>query len=323
MKKTRGSKPRLSVIVMVDKQRGRAEACLKSILGQSRIKDMEVLLLDFAPSAVRPLAASRHRAVRLVKLDYSIGYGSARALAVRMARAPIVAFLEEHVAARPGWAEAVLKAHKGGWAGVGPEVHNPTPGLGASDLIYLAGFGDWVPPLAPGESRLIPGQNSAFKRKAVLAYDSELERLLEADIFLQWRMLADGYKLYHAPDAQIEHSSEGTLRTLILGYYLVMRNFAPLRAELFNWSPIKRTLRLILTPIGPFYRSTRLLWSLARRRSPYFWKAVIGVWAVLGAHLGGAAGEAVGLIAGVPRSDRRFLIYEMNAERARPPSPRG
>ena len=322
MKKTRGGKPRLSVIVMVDKERRRAEVCLQSILGQSRIDDMEVLLLDFAPASVPPLTASFHPAVRLVKLDYSIGLGRARGLAVRMARAPVVAFLEEHVLVRPGWAEAMLRAHTGGWAGVGPEVYNPTPGLGVSDLIYLTGFGDWVPPLAPGESRLIPGQNSAFKREVLLAYDSELDRLLEADIFLQWRMRADGYRLYHAPDAQIEHSSEGSLRTLILGYYLVMRNFAPFRAEFYHWSPLRRALRLLLTPLGPFYRSARLLWGLALRRSPYFWKAVMGVWAVFGAHLGGAAGEAVGLLAGVPVNDRRFLIYEMNAERSSPPSPR-
>lgn len=322
VKETRPSKPRLSVIVMVDGERQRAEACLGSILSQSRIRDMEVLLLDFAPASVAPLSASRHPAVRQVKLDYSIGYGPARGLAVRMARSPIVAFLEEHVTARPGWAQAMLKAHESEWAGVGPEVHNPTPGRGLSDLVYLTGFGDWVPPLAPGESRLIPGQNGTFKRDVLLRYDSELDRMLEADIFLQWRMRADGYKLYHAPDAQVEHSSEGSLRTLMLGYYLVMRSFAPLRAELYHWSPAKRALRLILTPLGPFVRSGRLLWGLARRRSPYFGKALAGVWAVFGAHLGGAAGEAVGLLAGVPTRDRRFLVYEMNAQRSSHPSGR-
>ena len=309
-------RPRISAIVMTDRQRQRGEKCLRSILGQSVIKDMEVLLLDFAPATVRRLPSSHHPAVRLVRLNHAIGFGCARALAVRMARAPIVAFFEEHVAARPGWAKAILRAHAGGWAGVGPEVHNLTSGQGLSDLIFLAGYGDWAPPLAAGESRLIPGQNSTFKRDVLLRYGPELDRLLEADTLLQWRMCADGYRLYHAPEAKIEHASEGSLRTLMFGYYLVMRHFAPLRAELYHWPPLKRALRLILAPLGPFYRSARLLWGLASRRSSFFWKALAGIWAIIGAHLGGAAGEAVGLLAGVPVHDRRFLIYEMNADRA-------
>jgi GT2 family glycosyltransferase len=308
--------PCLSVIVLVDRQRRRGEACLQSILAQSRVDDMEVLLLDFAPEGTPPLRASRHPAVRRLKLDYKTGYGQARGLAVRTARAPVVAFVEEHVRVRPGWAEAMLRSHEEGWAGVGPEVHNPTPGLGRSDLVFLTGFGEWVPPLAPGESRLIPGQNSAFKRGALLRYDRDLDRLLEADIFLQWRLRADGWRLYHDPEARIEHSSEGNLRTLMRGYYLVMRHFAPLRAEIYQWSPARRALRLLLVPAGPLVRTARLVWALARRRSPYLGKALAGVWAVFGAHLGGAAGEAVGLLAGVPTHDRRFLAYEMNAPRA-------
>jgi len=156
------------VIVMVDRERGRAEAYLGSLLGQSRIESMEILLLDFAPKSVPPLSASRHPAVRTVKLDYSTGYGPARAKGVRMARSAVVGFLEEHATARPGWAEAILKAYEKGWAGVGPEFHNPTPGRGMSDLVYLTAFGDWVPPLAPGESRLFPGQNGTFRRDVLL-----------------------------------------------------------------------------------------------------------------------------------------------------------
>jgi GT2 family glycosyltransferase len=318
MKRATTGKPRLSVILMVDRQRERAEACLRNILGQNLKKGIEILLLDFASASAPPLLAARNSAVRTIKLDYSTGYGQARGLAVRCARAPVVAFIEEHVAVCPGWAEAMLKAHRGDWAGVGPEVHNPTPGQGLSDIIYLTGFSAWVPPLTAGESPLLPGHNSTFKRDILLRYGSELDRLLEADILLQWRLRADGYRFYQTPEARIEHTSEGSLRTLMRGYYLVMRSFAPLRAEHFGWSPVKRGLRLMLTPLGPFYRTSRVLTCLVRLRSSYFWKALSGLWAVWGAHVAGAAGEAVGLLAGISAHDRRFLIYEMNADRTRP-----
>jgi GT2 family glycosyltransferase len=313
----RARPPSLSVIVLIDGRRERAEACLRNILSQDVKAGLEVVLLDFASRSEPPLRVARDPAVRTLKLDPSIGYGPACALAVKAARAPVVAFVEEHVAVQPGWAAAMVEAHRGKWAGVGPEVRNATPGLGPSDIIFLTGFGSWTPPARRGESRLIPSHNSSYKRGILLGYGPELARLLSADIFLQWRLRADGHRLLLEPGAKIDHRSEAGLATLMRGYYLVMRSFAPLRAEFYHWSPLKRGLRLLFAPFGPMVRSARLLAGLARRRSPYFWKAAAGLWAVFGAHLAGALGEAVGLARGLAAGDTRFLVYEMNADRIR------
>ena len=150
------------------------------------------------------------------------------------------------------------------------------------------------------------------------AYGDELASLLEADILLQWRLRADGYKLFQTPEVKVEHAGETRMKTIFLGFFLVMRFFAPLRAQIYHWSPLKRALRLLLTPLIPFYRTARLYVSLARRRSPDFWKALPGAWIVFAANIGGAAGEAAGLIGGVPVHDRRFLIHEMNTGRDSP-----
>ena len=138
---------------MVDGQRERGARCLQSILSQSIIDEMEVLVFDFAPPEVPPLRGSEHPSVRVVRVDRALTFGGARAFSVRMARAPIVAFLEEHVVVSPGWAEALLKAHRAGWTGVGPEMHNLVPGRVISDAMFLAGYAQWTPPLAPGEER--------------------------------------------------------------------------------------------------------------------------------------------------------------------------
>ena len=310
------SEPVMSVVVMVDRQRQRGERCLRSILDQNIVSQLEILLLDFASTELPPLAGSDHPSVRVVPMNYATGFGGSRVLGVRMARAPIVAFLEEHVTVRPGWAEATVQAHQHEWAGVGPQVHNPAPGHSFTELIYLMGFGPWAPPMPSGESQQICNHNSAYKRDLLLRYHADLERLLESDILLQWRLREDGYKLFQTSAAQIEHATEMALPTIMVGYYWVMRFFAPLRAEIYHWSPLRRLLRLLLTPLAPFYRATRLIVGLARRRSPYFWTALRGAGVMIVAHLGGAAGEAVGLLAGRPPSDHRFLLYEMNTERA-------
>ncbi len=312
------SEPVMSVIVLVDRQRERGERCLSRLLSQSIIAQLEILLLDFAASDLPPLRGSDHPSVRVVPMTYDKGFGGSRALGVRLARAPIVAFIEEHVTVRPGWAEATLRAHQGAWAGVGPEVHNPAPDLPLVNLIFLTGFNAWTAPMPAGETRQISSQNSAFKRDILLRYDADLDRLLEADILLQWRLREDGYKLYQTPDAKIEHASEMSLPIIMEGYYWVMRYFAPVRAEIYHWSPLKRVVRLLLTPTAPFYRTAKVIVGLGRRRSPYFWTAVRGAGAIFISHIGGAAGEATGLLSGRPPSDHRFLVYEMNTQRAFP-----
>ena len=171
------SEPVMSVIVLVDRQRERGERCLSRLLSQSIIAQLEILLLDFAASDLPPLRGSDHPSVRVVPMTYDKGFGGSRALGVRLARAPIVAFIEEHVTVRPGWAEATLRAHQGAWAGVVPEVHNPAPDLPLVNLIFLTGFNAWTAPMPAGETRQISSQNSAFKRDILLRYDADLDRL--------------------------------------------------------------------------------------------------------------------------------------------------
>ena len=107
--------------------------------------------------------------------------------------------------------------------------------------------------------------------------------------------------------------------TIMHGYYEVMRFFAPVRATLYHWSPLHRLIRLLLTPAMPFYRTAKVVVGLARRRSPHFGTALRGAGVIFVAHVGGAAGEAVGLLAGRPPTDYRFHFYEMNTYRAGAP----
>ena len=132
---------------------------------------------------------------------------------------------------------------------------------------------------------------------------------------LQWRLRDDGYKLYQTPDAKVIHAGETKVRTVVIGSFLIMRYFAPLRAELYHWSPLRRALRVLLTSFAPFYRTARLYVGLVRRRSSYLWTALAGAWVVFVANAGGAAGEAVGLIEGAPVQDPHLLLHVMNAAR--------
>ena len=89
-----------------------------------------------------------HAAVRVVERPQRGPFGVLRAEAVRLARAPVVAFLEEHAEARAGW----LVGHRGGVRrprrrrGRGGEVHALNPGVGISDVSPSMNYVRWLPP---------------------------------------------------------------------------------------------------------------------------------------------------------------------------------
>src|SRR5262245_14489301 len=177
--------PRLSVVLVVGDLRTRAEECLASLLRQASADQMEVLLFDVAKIPARPLAGSDHPSVRRIPLPPGTPFTNARAEGVRRARAPYVAFLEEHCRVRAGWIDALLAAHAGPWAGVGGEVHNGNGETPRSETIALMTYGTWVPVAQRDEDAThLPGHNASFRRDRLLEFGEELDLLLVSDINL-------------------------------------------------------------------------------------------------------------------------------------------
>lgn len=124
------SQPEISAIVVVGERRERVEACRAALLAEADTVRLEVVLVDLA--AGRPcVPLADHPAVRVLALPADTSWAAARAAALRAARARVVAFLEERVRVRPGWAAAVRAAHRGPWAGGRRRRRQRQPGLGA------------------------------------------------------------------------------------------------------------------------------------------------------------------------------------------------
>lgn len=309
------SNPLMSVVIIAGSQRERASRCLQSILGQSIVDRMEVLVMDCASPPTPPLAGSEHPNVRVFHLSPQMLYSQARAQAASLARAEIVAFIEEHCLALLGWAEALIRAHEGPWAGVGCEIHNANQGVGLSDAVELMNYAAWMPPATRGESDLLAGHNSSYKREILLKYGDRLENLLRSEPVFQWVLCRDGYRLFVEPDAKIAHTNETTLGSMGTGYYLWNRCFAPTRAEAFNWSAAKRVAWVALTPLIPFVRVFKLFVFMVRRRPRQLALFVRNTPPILAAHFSAAAGQAVGLLFGMGDAELLFAKFERDADR--------
>ena len=303
--------PWLSVVIVVGPRRERAAAALESVLAQSIVEHLEVMLVDCESPTAPRVAGSEHPAVRVLHLPPGAHFGSARALATAAARAPAVAFLEEHARALPGWADAVVRAHRGPWAGVGYEVHNGNPGSGRSDIQGVMSYGLFAPPLTGGESRLLSGHNCAYKRDVLLSFGDRLGGLLLIDNVLQKVLLSTGHRFFLEPGAKIAHRNEVSLRSAARGYAAFHRAFGSARSHEGGWPLLRRAAYVILAPAIPLYFIVHLTRTLSRRRSPQLRLFLRNLPYVYLIQLVAALAQAVGIVFGPGASAGRFSRFEV------------
>jgi len=93
-----------------------------------------------------------------------------RTLAFEASTAPIIAVTEDHCVPTPGWAKTITTAFDNGepeLVAVGGSVVNGVTDTGLDWATYLCEYSFFSPPVAEGESAVIPGMNVAYRRAAL------------------------------------------------------------------------------------------------------------------------------------------------------------
>src|SRR3954464_6331753 len=112
--------PAMSVVVVTPDTYETVRETIKHLRAQNVKERLEIVLV--APSAdalgadEKELAGFRRFSV--VPVGHMRSTARARAAGVLKASAPVVAFAEDHAFPAPGWAEALINAHRKEWAAV-------------------------------------------------------------------------------------------------------------------------------------------------------------------------------------------------------------
>jgi hypothetical protein len=307
--------PVVSIVLLVGDLRGRSAAALRSVLEQDGLDRAEVLLIDAGLEGHGSLPGAEHPQVRTIQPPPDESFGGMRALGVRQARGQIIAFLEDHVMAKPGWLKAILRAFEGPWTVVGAEVENANPEVGLSRIIELINYGLWSPPMPRGEMDLLAGNNIAYRKDALLRYGDDLAQLLLCDTVQQWRIAQDGGRLFAEPAVALRHLNPTTLSACLQSEFLYHWCFAAMRARHFRWSLWRRLRYAALSPAIPWLRFARLV-RLARRKPSEagVLNITAGASVLLLLHAA-VLGQIFGLALGSGGADRRFTHFELNVER--------
>ena len=268
--------------------------------------------IDIDDALVAPLAG-----VQVVRLESLTPTGPGRAAGIRAARAPIVAFAEEHCFPAPAWAQALLDAHRGNYAAVGPAIHNANPETIVSWADLLIGYGPWLAPVAKRDADYLPGHNSSYKRAVLLEYGDRLKTLMEAETVLMWDLRAKGHRLLLEPAAETAHMNFGFWSSWLPLMVLNGRAFADTRAA--EWPLVKRLAFAAASPIIPLVRLVRTLGHARRlgRGAPFLSRVIPTMCVGLAAD---GLGQMIGYAFGAGNTHARLAEYEWHRMQHAPPS---
>lgn len=309
------SSPDLSAIVVVGNTRERAQLSLESLYAQTIADRMELIVIDLKTRDVPELSVSSRIPTRYVTLGRNATWGHARARAAQMATAPVVAFIEDHCTADPGWAEALVRAHQEPWAAVGYAFTNPHPESYLSRAILASEYGCWEHPTTSRPARVLPCGNVAYKRELLLSLNDELEHLLTPDFVVHERFNSQGLPMYVESQAIVAHDSLVRLRHLFAASFMFCRILAARRVDSQRWNGLKRLAYGLATPIiGPPIALWRLLSS--RRDTPADWGTlVLYLPVILVKGVASSLGESVGYFVGAGKSETQFVKWELHVDR--------
>jgi hypothetical protein len=236
--------------------------------------------------------------VQCVEVGVIRSTGEARAAGAVQARAEVVAFAEDHCFPEPGWAEALVEAHRGTWAGVGATLTNanPTSALSWADLFL--NFGPCVMRDSGGISPFIPWHNSSYQRTALMEYGDGLARMLEVEGILHIDQQRRGRGLFLCAAATTSHVNISRFDSFLSGHFWGSRMFWGALIREQRWPFWKRLALAIASPALGLVRLWRALREMRRTgKLKDLLPAVLpALWAgVMAISLGALAGALFGV----------------------------
>lgn len=287
--------PAMSVILATADTYESIRATVRHLWAQNVVNQIELVIVAPSASAVNLVDDELKSFFRYVVVEGGPGQsvGLANALGVRHATAPVIALAEDHAFPAPGWAEALIAAHREPWAAVGPVVRNANPKSRLSRADLLISYGPWMDPAPAGPVDYLPGHNTSYKRELLLGYGADLDSMMEGETSLHWDLRSKGHKLYLEPAAKIAHMNFAVLIPFMQVHLYGGRGFATTRAQNAQWGWGKRLFFSCASPLIPAVRLWRILREMGRHG-----RSRVPVVRVLPQILIGLAADATGQMLG-------------------------
>jgi hypothetical protein len=317
--------PALAVVLVTPSDGTILRGTLRCLREQTERHRIELILVgpdprsfdDLDAAATAGFAGTRTIAAgTLLETERGLGIGAA------LARAPVVALLENHVYPDPDWAAAILEAHRGPWAAVGSVIDNANPDSATSWVEHLMSYGFHDSSMPGGEGARVSRNNLVFKRSVLDGFGARLPDALARDGGLLEEVQRGGGRFYREARARLAHLNVSRLGAMLTLRIHSARARAATRARTGGWGAPRRFLYVLASPTFPLLRLRALLPRIRSKSGP---RVPSSIWPLLVVTLlFDAFGQAIGFAAGAGKSAERAGHFDLdrhrylsNADRAR------
>ena len=257
--------PRVSVIVPSYNSRHTIGLTLASLRAQTAGFPYEVIVVDSSGDGTDAWVAREFPEVRLVHLKGQTYQGKARNIGARMARAPLLAFLDADCQACPEWVARIAEdLGREGVGALGGPLRNANPGSPVSRAMFVLQFRETLSRSEWTALTNHPAANSAYRREVfeqVGGYPEEMGSSEET--VMNARLAERGWPVYFSPAMPARHWNLDRLRHFLT--HQIKQGCFYRQARLSTPLPGHRALdSLWLTPLFPLYRFCRCLPVLGR-----------------------------------------------------------
>lgn len=258
--------PSLTVVVVTSHRGATLRRTLRHLQAQTIADRIELVLVGPAEDAfddLEPTETAGFAQVRRVAPGAITEVERAFAPAIRVATAPLVALLENHVYPDPEWAEAIVAAFEGPWSAVGSVITNANTDTATSWVEHFLTYGFHDDSAPGGEVARVARNNTVFRRDVLLAFGAQLPAILARDGGLLETLRRDGHRVYRATGARMQHLNPSLLRSMLRLRIQSARASSDTRARTGGWSLGRRLLYVAASPAFPLLR-VRALWPRLR-----------------------------------------------------------
>lgn len=252
----------LTVVIIVLEGAARLRSCLDGLRKQKGTPSMEVIVpWDGTHGECRQLEAAFPEAV-FPRYDGRRTYAQLRALGVALATAPVIAITEDHCIADPGWASAILEAHRSPHAAIGGAVEKRAPDSALNWSFYLADYVRYSDP-QEGPSHHLTDCNVTYKKTAIEPFlDVWREEFHENTVHDALRRA--GQSLWLSPRIAVWQKRHLEFGPAIWDRYAFGRLFGSTRVQ--GTSPSTRLKFIISSAILPLLLMARVAGHVVRNK---------------------------------------------------------
>jgi hypothetical protein len=241
-------RPSVSVIVAAYNSADFLPRCLQSLAAQT-FRDFETIVVNSSPETRTAQVAAKFPEVRFHQHPGRLLPHAARNVGASMARGSLFAFTDADCQADPHWLAELVAAHSAGHEIVAGSIDSQASAW-ISRAIYLLKYSPYLRGKPAGPIGLAATGSLLLSRK-VWDLAGPFDGLIFAgDALLSWKAREAGFPAWFEPKAIVVDQDETCRPGFFSERFRRGREFGGVRARFENWCGVKRTLRILATPLA-------------------------------------------------------------------------